>query len=59
MIALWLMLIIPFAIFPTTATIYLVSPVIIMLVRNTWLGRVFSIELLRFLYLYYSTYSRA
>jgi hypothetical protein len=35
MIALWLILIIPFVIFPTTATIYLVSLVIIILVRIT------------------------
>jgi hypothetical protein len=51
------MLIIPSTIFPTTATIYLVGLVIIVLVRNTWLGRGFGIELLRFLCLHRSTYS--
>ena len=34
-IALWLTLIVAFAVFPTTATICLVSPVVIMLVGNT------------------------
>ena len=44
-------------IFSTRTIIYLVSLVIIILIRITWLGRVFGIKLLRFLYLYYSTYS--
>ena len=59
MIALWLILIIAFAVFPTMATIYSVSLVIIILVGNTCLSRVFGIELLRFLYLHYSTYGGA
>ena len=53
------MLIVPFAVFPTTATIYSVSLVIIILVGITWLGKVFSIKLLKFLYLYYSAYGGA
>jgi len=59
MVTLWLILIIPSSVFPTMATIYSISPVIIVLVGNTYLGRVFSIELLRFLCSHYSTYSGA
>jgi len=58
-ITLWSTLIVPFTVFPTTAAIYSISLVIIILVRNAWLGRAFGIELLRFLCLHRSTYSRA
>ena len=38
--------------------IYIVYPVLVILVWNTSLDKVFGIKLLRFLYLYYNAYSK-
>ena len=45
-------------VFSTTTSIYTVCPVLVVLVWNTSLDKVFGIKLLKFLYLNHSIYGR-